>query len=177
MNNGKTLVVTAYGHNKAIDKIVVSSFESPGTGYYNNPGSDAVTYCDTINSFELKGESWVFAKIISENRQYSLGMFLPMRFSDIILKLDNMAIQKILRELDSQEICMSLKGEDETVQEKIFSNMTKRASQMLKEDMECIGPVRINGVKESQEKILGVIRRLIEYGEILIPDYEGETAK
>jgi flagellar motor switch protein FliG len=88
-----------------------------------------------------------------------------------------MAVQKVLREIDSQELGKSLKDQDEAVKEKIFTNMSKRASQMLKEDMECIGPVGTIDVKETQEKILSIIRHLESIGEIVIPQYKGEIVK
>jgi flagellar motor switch protein FliG len=171
MGNRKTIVVTAYGHNKTLDKIAVSLFEISEDRYDNKPGSDAGTYCDTINSLELKDDSWIFAKILSENTQYSPDVFLPLKFSDIIMKLDNRAIQKVLREIGSQKLVKCLKDQDETVKEKIFTNMSKRASRMLKEDMEFMGPIRIKDVKESQEKILDTIRHLEQSGEIIVSYY------
>jgi flagellar motor switch protein FliG len=176
MGNRKSIVVTAYGHNKTIDTIAVSSFEGSENSYHDNQDLDAKTYCGAINALELKGDSWVFAKILSENSQYSLDVFLPLNFSDVILKLDNRAIQTILREIDSQELARALKGEAEEVKEKIFANMSKRASQMLKEDIEFMGPTEISDIKETQAKILSVIRHLDQCGEIMLY-HKGETTK
>jgi flagellar motor switch protein FliG len=173
MSDRKGVVITTYGHNRTIDKIAVSLFEDAETGY-RNQASDAKNYCDTINALELSGDSWVFAKILSENTQYSLDGLIPLRFSDVIVKLDGKDIQKILREVDNHELTLALKDQDEMVKEKIFTNMSKRAAQMIKEDMEFCGPIRIADVKDCQEKILNIIRRLAEHGEIVIP-YEGET--
>jgi flagellar motor switch protein FliG len=170
----KSIVVTAYGHDKTIDTISVSLFEASENDYHNSRELDAETYCDKINSLELKGNSWVFAKILSENKQYSPDVFLPLDFSDVLMRLDNRAVQKILREIDSQELAKSLKGQDEAVKEKIFAGMSKRASNMLKEDMEVIGPLRMADVRDAQEKFLSIIRRLNEAGEIAIP-HKGET--
>jgi flagellar motor switch protein FliG len=168
-----SIVVTAYGHNKTIDKIAVSSFEG-AENRYANQSSDARTYCDTINALELKGDSWVCAKIFSENTQYSPDVFIPMNFSDVIIKLDDKAIQKLFREADSQELAKSLKDQDETVKEKIFRNMSKRASEMLKEDMEYMGKIRLQDVKKSQEGIMNIIRGLDQCGEIVIPYDKGD---
>jgi hypothetical protein len=78
MGNEKTTVITVYGHNKAIDKIAVSLFDTPKRDYYSPiDDSNAKTYCDTINDIKLEGESWVSAKIVSENVQYTLDAFLP----------------------------------------------------------------------------------------------------
>jgi flagellar motor switch protein FliG len=83
----------------------------------------------------------------------------------------------VLREIDTWEFVKSLKDQNEAVKEKIFTNMSKRASQMLKEDMECMGPVRIMDVKEAQEKILMVICHLESIGEIVVPQHKGEIIK
>jgi hypothetical protein len=174
MANKKDIVITAYGHGKIIDRIAVSLFEISENSYHDNYGSDAKTYCNTINSLELKDDLWVFAKPLDENTQYPLGVFLPLDFSDVLMELDNMAIQKVLREIDSWELVKSLKDQDEAVKEKIFTNMSRRASLMLKEDMECMGPVGTMDVKEVQEKILGIICHLESTGEIIIPQHKGE---
>jgi flagellar motor switch protein FliG len=179
MGKGKAIVVTAYGHSKTIDKIVVNSFDVPknSSNYYYDKSSNAETYCNTINSLELKGDSWVRARIITENTHYAPDAFLPLNFSDVIMKLDNLCVQKVLREVYSNELAKSLKDQDETVKEKIFANMSKRAVLMLKEDMEDMGPVMINIVMEAQEKILSIIQHLAETGEIIIPNCKGETTK
>ena len=88
-------------------------------------------------------------------------------FEDIVM-LDDRAIQKVLREVDTQELAKALKSVDTEVQDKIFRNMSKRAASMLKEDMEYMGPVRLKDVEESQQKIVSVIRRLEDSGEIVI---------
>ena len=165
MGTGREIVITAYGHDKTIDKISASIFDASCNG--------ATTYCDTLNNLELNGNSWVLAKIISENVQYALDSFLPLKF-DIILKLDNLSIQKVLRHVDSQDIARALKSEKEAVKEKIFSNMTKRGAQMLKDDMEYMGPVRGIDVNESQEKIISIILHLADVGEIAISYQNGK---
>jgi flagellar motor switch protein FliG len=88
-------------------------------------------------------------------------------FEDIVM-LDDRAIQRVLREVDSQELSKALKSVDTEVQDKIFRNMSKRAAQMLKEDMEFMGPVRLKDVEESQQKIVSIIRHLEETGEIVV---------
>ena len=87
-----------------------------------------------------------------------------------IVKLDDRAIQKVFRKIDSQELGKALKGTDENVQNKIFNNMSKRASTMLKEDMEYMGPVRLKDVNESQYKFLSILYNLIDTGEIIVPE-------
>jgi flagellar motor switch protein FliG len=88
-------------------------------------------------------------------------------FEDIV-QLDDRAIQAILREVDIKELATALKGVNPDVQSKIFRNMSERAVAMLKEDMDFMGPVRLRVVEESQQKIVAVIRRLEEAGEIVV---------
>ncbi|WP_291572693.1 flagellar motor switch protein FliG [Clostridium sp. UBA4548] len=88
-------------------------------------------------------------------------------FEDIIT-LDDIAIQRILREVDSKELCLALKGSSEQVMEVIMRNQSKRAAATLKEDMEFLGPVRLVEVEKAQQKIVGLIRRLEEAGEITV---------
>jgi hypothetical protein len=177
MSNGGTTVITVYGHNKIIDKIAVSQFDNFGGDFYHHSNdANAQIYCDTINRLKLEGDSWVFAKIISENTQYTLDAFLPLKF-DIILNLDDRAIQTVLSIVHFQEIAKALKGKNEAIQEKILNNMSKRAAGMLKEDMEYLGPIGITDIKEAEEKIITIIRHLEQTGEIIIPYLKGETAE
>ena len=88
-------------------------------------------------------------------------------FEDIVM-LDDRAIQKVMREVDSQELAKALKSVDTEVQDKIFRNMSKRAAGMLKEDMEYMGPVRLKDVEEAQQKIVSIIRHLEDTGEIVV---------
>ena len=88
-------------------------------------------------------------------------------FEDIV-KLDESAIQKILHTIDAQELAKALKSVGTEVQDKIFKNMSKHAAAMLKKDMEFMGPIRVKDVKESQQKIVSIIRSLEDTGEIVI---------
>ncbi len=88
-------------------------------------------------------------------------------FEDIVM-LDDKAIQKVLREVDTQELAKALKAVDSEVQDKIFRNMSKRAASLLKEDMEFMGPTRRKDVEEAQQKIVAIIRRLEESGDVVI---------
>jgi flagellar motor switch protein FliG len=94
-------------------------------------------------------------------------------FEDITL-LDDRSIQQVLKEVDSKELSMALKGVGDNVQQRIYKNMSERASAMLKEDMEYMGPVRLRNVEEAQQRIVNVIRKLEEAGEIIIARGGGE---
>ena len=88
-------------------------------------------------------------------------------FEDIVL-LDDRSVQKVLREVDPNALSKSLKSVDDEVKEKIFRNMSKRAVALLKEDIEYMGPIRLHDVEESQQKVVNIIRKLEDEGEIVI---------
>lgn len=88
-------------------------------------------------------------------------------FEDIVM-LDDRAIQKVMREVDTSELGKALKAVDPDVQDKIYRNMSKRAAALLKEDMEFMGPTRRKDVEEAQQKIVSIIRKLEEQGEVVI---------
>ncbi|GAB6392569.1 MAG: flagellar motor switch protein FliG [Treponematales bacterium] len=88
-------------------------------------------------------------------------------FEDIVV-LDDKSIQKVMREVDTADLSKALKSVDTEVQDKIFRNMSKRAASMLKEDMEFMGPIRKKDAEEAQQKIVGIIRKLEESGEIVV---------
>ena len=88
-------------------------------------------------------------------------------FEDII-RLDDRSLQRVLREVDMKELGLALKGATEDLRTKFFKNMSKRAAEMLQEDMDYMGPVRVKDVEESQQKVVNVVRGLEEQGEIII---------
>ena len=88
-------------------------------------------------------------------------------FEDII-RLDDRSLQRVLREVDMKELGLALKGATEELRTKFFKNMSKRAAEMLQEDMDYMGPVRVKDVEESQQKVVNVVRGLEEQGEIII---------
>ena len=88
-------------------------------------------------------------------------------FEDIS-KMDDRSLQRVLREVEMKELSLALKGATEELREKFFKNMSKRAAEMLREDMEYMGPVRVRDVEESQQKVVNVVRALEDAGEIVI---------
>lgn len=93
---------------------------------------------------------------------------------DVFLKLDNRAIQKILRDVNGNDLAMALKGECEELQNKFFRNMSKEAAEFIKEDMEFLSPVYKSTVISAQQKILDVVYKLKESKDIAVPDYSAE---
>ena len=94
-------------------------------------------------------------------------------FEDLVM-LDDRGMQKVLRSIDNEDLCLALKTASAELKEKIFTNMTERASATLQEDMEYMGPVRLSQVEEAQQKIMDVVRALEDSGEIVIAGRGGE---
>ncbi len=94
-------------------------------------------------------------------------------FEDILLVNDK-GIQMVLKEIDNEDLSLALKTASEELADKIFRNMSERASQLIKEDMEYMGPVRISDVEAAQQKIVDVVRRLEDAGELIISGRGGE---
>jgi flagellar motor switch protein FliG len=94
-------------------------------------------------------------------------------FEDIVL-LDDRSLQLVLREIESKDLALALKASSNEVAGKIYKNMSKRAADMLREEIEYMGPVRIRDVEEAQQRIVNVIRRLEESGEIVVARGKGD---
>ena len=97
-------------------------------------------------------------------------MFVFNNLADV----DDRGIQALLREVSSDVLVLALKGSDENVKEKIFKNMSKRASELLRDDLEAKGPVRVSDVETAQKEILAIARRMAEAGEIVLGGKGGE---
>ena len=101
----------------------------------------------------------------------SIAVEENIRTFDTILELDNRAIQKLLRESDQVTVAKALKNCSDAIKDKIFSNMSKRAATMLKEDMEFMGPVLISDIKAAQEEMVRTMVKLEESGDIVISEF------
>lgn len=107
------------------------------------------------------------AELVEEIRK---RMFI---FEDIV-KLSNQAIQRVLKEIDNRDLAIALKGATNEVAKVIYENISKRLQEMIKEDIEYMGPVRVRDVEEAQQKIVNVIRQLDDAGEIIISRNAGD---
>ncbi|WP_397449081.1 flagellar motor switch protein FliG [Pseudomonas sp. NA-150] len=97
-------------------------------------------------------------------------MFVFNNLADV----DDRGIQALLREVSSDVLVLALKGSDEAIKEKIFKNMSKRAAELLRDDLEAKGPVRVSDVETAQKEILTIARRMAEAGEIVLGGKGGE---
>ena len=91
-----------------------------------------------------------------------------------LIDIDDRGIQALLREVASEQLLLALRGADEALKEKVFKNMSKRASEMLRDDLEAAAPARLSDVEGAQKEILSVTRRLADAGEIMLGGSGGE---
>ncbi|KXG77608.1 Flagellar motor switch protein FliG [Fervidicola ferrireducens] len=134
--------------------------------YTNVGGIQAIV--NILNGVDRSTEKNIIEALEMENPELAEEIRKRMFVFEDILTLDNRSVQRILREIDNQDLVLALKGASEEVKNKIFSNMSKRQAEMIKEDMQYLGPVRLRDVEEAQQKIVNVIRKLEDAGEIII---------
>ncbi|MCR4721076.1 MAG: flagellar motor switch protein FliG [Lachnospiraceae bacterium] len=129
-------------------------------------GVDAVV--EILNTVDRATEKHILETLEIEEPELADEIRKKMFVFEDILLLDDRSIQRVLREVDNSELAIALKGSNEQVQETIFNNLSKRLVVMIKEDMEFMGPVRMKDVEEAQQKIVNIIRKLEDTGEIVI---------
>ena len=131
-------------------------------------GVDAVV--DILNTVDRGTEKHIMETLEIEEPELADEIRKKMFVFEDILLLDDKAIQRVLRDVTwtTRDLAVALKGANEQVQNAIFNNLSKRLVVMIKEDMEFMGPVRMKDVKEAQQKIVNIIRKLEDSGEIII---------
>jgi len=123
---------------------------------------------EILNLVDRQSERTIIEALEDEDPDLAEEIKKKMFIFEDIVMLDDRAIGIVLREVNTDELAKALKQVDVEVQDKIFKNMSKRAGSMLKEEMEFMGPIRVKDVEEAQQKIVSIIRRLEEKGEIVI---------
>ena len=129
-------------------------------------GAKAVV--EVLNMASRSAEKTILADLEKRNLELATEIKnLMFTFDDLSL-LDDRSIQRLMREVDTKYLSMSLKAANDNLKEAILRNMSERASQLIKEELEFMGPVRLKDVEESQMKIVDIVRILEEDGEIVI---------
>lgn len=150
-----------------IEKIVESKFSSIVVQDFSKAGG-IQTLANILNRADRSTEKNVVELLKDYNPDLVEEVKALMFVFEDIVNLDDRSIQRILREVETKDIALSLKGMKDDVRDKILRNMSERAQQMLIDDMEYMGPVRAKDVQQAQSKIVGVIRTLETAGEIVI---------
>ena len=123
---------------------------------------------DILNRVDRATEKAILEKLEEDDPELAEEVKNRMFVFEDIIHLNDRAIQQVLKEVDTKELSLALKGVSEEVLNKITRNLSKRAGAMLVEDMEFMGPVRLKDVESSQQRIVNAIRSLEEAGEIVI---------
>ena len=129
-------------------------------------GVDAIVA--VLNTVDRSTEKHIMESLEIEEPELADEIRKKMFVFEDILLLDDRAIQRVLRDVDNNDLGVALKAANEDVQNAIFKNLSKRLAAMIKEDMEYMGPVRMKDVEEAQQKIVGIIRKLEDSAEIVI---------
>ncbi|MCI5603461.1 MAG: flagellar motor switch protein FliG [Lachnospiraceae bacterium] len=129
-------------------------------------GVDAIV--EILNYVDRGTEKHIMENLEVEEPELADEIKRKMFVFEDILSLDDKTIQRVLRDVDNNDLGIALKGTSEEVQNVIFNNLSKRLAAMIREDMDFMGPVRMKDVEEAQQKIVNIIRRLEDTGEIII---------
>jgi flagellar motor switch protein FliG len=174
-NEKKIEVVRRVANMEQTNPEVVAEVESGLEARLSNMlvgSSDKVggvsTIAEILNLVDRTTEKSILDGIETEDPDLVDQIRRLMFVFEDILKVNDKGIQAVLKEVDNEELCLALKTGSDELKEKIFKNMSARASELIKEDMEYMGPVRLSDVEAAQQRIVDVVRRLEEAGEIII---------
>jgi len=152
---------------KEVEKILESKLASlVNQDYTIIGGVDQVV--EILNAVDRGTEKHIMETLEIEEPELADEIRKKMFVFEDILLLDDRAIQRVLHDVDNNDLALALKGSNEQVQNAIFNNLSKRLAAMIKEDMEFMGPVRMKDVEEAQQKIVNIIRKLEDSAEIVI---------
>ncbi|MFI3176904.1 MAG: flagellar motor switch protein FliG [Eubacteriales bacterium] len=152
---------------KEVEKVLESKLSAMVNQDYTIIGGvDQVV--EILNSVDRSTEKHIMENLEIEEPELADEIRKKMFVFEDILLLDDRMIQRVLRDVDNNDLALALKGSNEQVQTAVFNNLSKRLAVMIKEDMEFMGPVRMKDVEEAQQKIVNIIRKLEDAGEIVI---------
>lgn len=152
---------------KEVERVLEKKLSSLVTEDFTAAGG-ITSIVDILNSVDRGTEKFIMETLEIEDTDLAQEIKKRMFVFDDIVTLDNRSIQRFLREVDNNQLALALKGAGDEVQKLIFQNMSKRLMDMIKEDIEFMGPVRLRDVEDAQQKIVNVIRKLEDAGEIVI---------
>jgi flagellar motor switch protein FliG len=132
------------------------------------------TVAEILNFMGAANETSVVDSIREYDPDLAQKILDEMFVFENLMDLDDRAIQLLLREIQSESLILAMKGATESLREKIFKNMSQRAAEMLREDLDSRGPVRLSEVESEQKEILKIVRRLADEGQIVLGGAGGE---
>lgn len=123
---------------------------------------------DIMNHIDRGSEKYIFDELYKRDAKLADDIRKKMFIFEDVLSLDSMAIQRFMRDIDSKDLVIALKGSNQELQEVFFENMSQRMGETVRSDMEYLRNVRMRDVEEAQQRIVAMIRKLEEDGEIII---------
>jgi flagellar motor switch protein FliG len=126
------------------------------------------TAADILNFVDSSIEAGIMEKVKETDEELGQEIQDLMFVFDNLVDIDDRGIQTILREVATDTLLLALKATDDALKEKIFGNMSKRAAEMLRDDLEAKGPVRLSEVETAQKEILTITRRLADEGQVML---------
>ncbi|MFT6431346.1 MAG: flagellar motor switch protein FliG [Halopseudomonas sp.] len=158
---------------KELNEVLEKQFAGNSNTTRANMGGIKRT-ADIMNFLDSGTESQLIEAIRDMDEDLSSKIEDLMFVFDNLADVDDRGIQSLLREISSEVLIIALKGADEAIKDKILKNMSKRASELLQDDLEAKGPVRISEVEAAQKEILTIARRMADAGEIVLGGKGGE---
>ncbi len=152
---------------KGVEKVLRERLSSVAQEDFTAAGGIQVIV-DILNRVDRGTEKLILEDLEKEDEELADEIRQRMFIFEDVITLDDASIQRVMREVESKDLSLALKGSSEEVKNRVMKNISRRAGEMLEEEMEYMGPVRLRDVEEAQQKIVGVIRRLDETGEIII---------
>lgn len=152
---------------KEVERILEKNLSSLVTEDFTAAGG-VQAIVNILNTVDRGTEKYIMETLEIEDTDLAEEIRKRMFVFEDILTLDSRSIQRFLRDVENNQLAIALKGATEEVQKIIFSNMSKRLTEMIREDIEFMGPVRLKDVEEAQQKIVNIIRKLEDAGEIVI---------
>jgi flagellar motor switch protein FliG len=132
------------------------------------------TVAEMLNLVDRTTEKGIMEGLEAEDPDLVEEIRRLMFVFEDILDVNDKGVQAVLKEVDNDELALALKTGSEELKDKIFSNMSERAAKLIQEDMEYMGPVRVSDVEQAQQRIVDIVRRLEDSGEIIISGKGGE---
>jgi len=158
-----------------LNEIMEKQFTGTATGNVKSSSVGGLkAAANILNLTESSRQGEILAKIKEGDEQLAQKIEDLMFVFEDLVEVDDRGIQALLREVSSDSLIVALKGSSEQIKEKIFKNMSKRAAEMLRDDLEVRGPVKVSEVEAAQKEILGVARRLADSGELVLGGKGGE---
>ena len=133
------------------------------------------TVAEILNLADRASEKAILEGLEAEDPDLVEQIRRLMFVFEDINRVNDKGIQAVLKEIDNSELALALKTASDDLRNKIFKNMSERAAQLVKEDMEFMGPVRVSDVEQAQQRIVDTVRRLEEAGEVVIEGRGGES--